>query len=117
LSSCCLFFCFSLFCSFNSNFESNLSSIFMIWRNWLNFESRVDVAARSFLHHTRWNYMNSSKQFNFFATRSIRCINARMLNDFFHWMIIFTSRIFMSSFMTFVTQRIRIIKSFFMKFS
>ncbi len=44
LSNCWRFFCFFLFCSFTSNFESDLSSIFMIWRNWLNSESRIDIA-------------------------------------------------------------------------
>jgi hypothetical protein len=61
-----------------------LSLIFMIWRNWLNFEFRIDIAILSSLHHTRWNHINSSKRSNCFATRSIRCINACMLNDFFY---------------------------------
>jgi membrane-associated HD superfamily phosphohydrolase len=105
-----LFFNFLLFFWFEF-FFFHRSSSFSSWicfsiysRSW-HFESttklkRIDF---SFLHQIEWNHINSSIRFKFFV--------ARRLNDSFHWIIRFTSTMFILSLKTSMTHNIRITKS------
>jgi hypothetical protein len=116
-----LFFYFLLFfylkfffSSFTFVFELKLffnSFAFVTIRSWLDSATKLKRIDLFFLHHFEWNHINSSIRSESFVARSTYCMNARRLNDFFHWMIKFTSTMFIFNFMTSMTHNIRMTKS------
>jgi hypothetical protein len=110
-----LFFTWALFfSSFIFVFELNLffnSFAFVTFRSWLDSAAKLKRIDLSLLHQIEWNHINSSTRSEFLVARSIRCMSARRLDDSFHWIIKFTSTMFILNFKTSMTHNIRITKS------